>query len=58
MQTETWQAAARINFDLRKTGLNVRSPNDCYIAQLALEKGMLLVHDDRDFVTISQVAPL
>lgn len=58
MQPTTWSAAARIYYDLRKQGLTVRSPIDCCIAQLALENQLLLIHDDRDFITISQVVPL
>jgi predicted nucleic acid-binding protein len=57
-QTSTWQAAARIYYELRRQGLTVRSPIDCCIAQLALENSLLLIHDDRDFVTISQLFPL
>jgi predicted nucleic acid-binding protein len=57
-QTATWQAAARIYYSLRRQGLTVRSPIDCCIAQIALENRLLLMHDDRDFVTISQVVPL
>lgn len=58
MQPHTWQAAARIYYDLRKQGLTVHSPIDCCIAQLALENQLFLIHDDRDFITISQVVPL
>jgi predicted nucleic acid-binding protein len=58
MQPATWSAAARIYYDLRKQGLTVRSPIDCCIAQLALENRLLLIHDDRDFITISKVVPL
>lgn len=58
MQPTTWSAAARIYYDLRKQGRTVRSPIDCCIAQLALENQLLLIHDDRDFITISQVVPL
>jgi predicted nucleic acid-binding protein len=58
MQPTTWAAAARIYYNLRKQGLTVRSPIDCCIAQLALENRLLLIHDDRDFITISQVVPL
>lgn len=58
MQPTTWSAAARIYYDLRKQGLTVRSPIDCCIAQLALENQLLLIHDDRDFITISQVVQL
>ena len=54
----SWQAAARIYYDLRRQGLTVRSPIDCCIAQTALENDLLLVHNDRDFETISQVRSL
>lgn len=57
-QISTWQAAARLYFDLRRQGLTIRSPIDCCIAQIALENSLLLVHDDRDFITISQLVPL
>jgi hypothetical protein len=51
---QSWQAAARIYFDLRRQGLTVRSPIDCCIAQVALENNLLLIHNDRDFETIAQ----
>jgi len=51
----SWQAAARIYYDLRRQGLTVRSPIDCCIAQAALEHDLLLIHNDRDFETIAQV---
>lgn len=54
----TWQAAARIYFDLRRQGLTVRSPIDCCIAQLALENELLLLHNDKDFTVINQIRPL
>ena len=56
--TNTWQAAARLYFDLRRQGLTVRSPIDCCIAQLALENNLVLLHDDRDFLTIAKIRPL
>lgn len=52
---DSWQAAARIYYDLRRQGLTVRSPIDCCIAQAALEHDLLLIHNDRDFETIAQV---
>jgi predicted nucleic acid-binding protein len=58
MQPTTWQAAARIYYDLRKQGLSIRSPIDCCIAQIALENRLLLIHDDRDFMAIGQIVPL
>jgi predicted nucleic acid-binding protein len=54
----SWQAAARIYYDLRRQGLTVRSPIDCCIAQAALENNLVLIHNDRDFETIAQVRSL
>lgn len=55
---DTWAAAARIYYDLRKKGLTVRSPVDCCIARIAIEQQVLLLHDDRDFEMIAKYAPL
>jgi predicted nucleic acid-binding protein len=56
--TATWESAARIYYELRRSGLTVRSPIDCCIAQLALENDLLLFHRDRDFTTIVKARPL
>jgi predicted nucleic acid-binding protein len=58
LTAHSWQAAARIYYDLRRQGLTVRSPIDCCIAQAALEHDLLLIHNDRDFETIAQVRSL
>lgn len=58
LTNDSWQAAARIYYDLRRKGLTVRSPIDCCIAQAALENDLLLIHNDRDFETIAQVRSL
>lgn len=55
---ETWRNAARIYYDLRRTGRTVRSTIDCCIAQVALEHGVVLLHRDRDFEAIADVRPL
>lgn len=55
---ETWANAARIYFDLRRTGKTVRSTIDCALAQLAIDHKVLLVHRDRDFEVIATVRPL
>ena len=55
---ETWAAAARIFFDLRRLGKTVRSPIDCCIAQIAIDNGVLLLHRDRDFQVIAEIRPL
>jgi hypothetical protein len=58
LTNDSWQAAARIFYDLRRQGLTVRSPIDCCIAQAALENDLVLIHNDRDFETIAQVRSL
>jgi predicted nucleic acid-binding protein len=50
--------AARIFFDCRRKGLTVRSSMDCFIAALALERQLPLLHDDTDFDVIARVRPL
>ncbi|MEZ5536315.1 MAG: PIN domain nuclease [Thiolinea sp.] len=55
---ETWAAAARIYYDLRKKGITVRSPIDCCIARIAIEQRVLLLHDDRDFEMMAKHVPL
>jgi predicted nucleic acid-binding protein len=58
MSEKTWPQAADLYFKLRRKGLTVRSSIDCCIAQLAIENDVSLLHRDKDFVTISQIAPL
>ncbi len=58
MRAGTWQAAARIYYSLRKKGLTVRSTIDCCIAQVAIERRLLLIHDDADFDVIGENFPL
>ncbi len=55
---ESWPEAARIYFDLRRSGRTVHSAIDCCIAQIAIDHDVLLLHRDRDFETISAVRPL
>ena len=55
---DTWRAAARIYYELRRRGKTVRSAIDCCIAQLAIEHEALLLHQDRDFETIAEIRPL
>ena len=56
--TQSWSNSARIYFDLRRTGRTVRSIVDCCIAQIAIERDLTLLHNDRDFETIASVRPL
>src|SRR3569623_2162729 len=56
-ELSTYEVAADLSRRARAKGLTVRSSNDCLIAALALEHGALLVHTDRDFSSLAQVAP-
>jgi predicted nucleic acid-binding protein len=58
MSPSSWGEAARVYFDLRRTGRTVRSPIDCCIAQLALDHDVLLLHRDRDFEVVAEIRPL
>jgi predicted nucleic acid-binding protein len=57
-RADTWQAAAQTYFDLRRTGRTVRKLLDCWIAQVALEHDVLLIHNDRDFDVIAALGSL
>ena len=54
----TWTDAARIYFELRRSGITINSPIDCCIASLAMEAHALLLHCDRDFERIAEIRPL
>ena len=54
-EPESHIAAARIYQACRKKGRTPRSSNDCLIAQTAIEHGLILLHDDRDFEAIAAV---
>ena len=55
---DTWRDAARIYYELRKSGITINSPIDCCIAQLAIEVQVLLLHRDKDFEKIATIRPL
>jgi hypothetical protein len=55
---ETHETAARIFYDCRRKGITLRSTTDCLIAQLALDRKDVLLHDDDDFEHIARVRPL
>jgi predicted nucleic acid-binding protein len=52
---DTWRHAARIYFELRRSGVTINSPIDCCIACLAIEAQALLLHRDRDFERIAEM---
>jgi predicted nucleic acid-binding protein len=49
--------AARLYVDCRRRGFAPRSTIDCFIAQIAIEHRVPLLHADRDFERIAKVAP-
>lgn len=55
---DSYVAAARIFFDLRKRGMTVSGSVDCLIAQTAIEHGLSLLHSDSDLDRIAKVSPL
>jgi len=52
---ETYALAAAIYMRCRRAGVTIRSTIDCLIAQIAIEHGAGLLHDDRDFVQMASV---
>lgn len=56
-QGATHVAAAASYARSRWRGFTPRSPHDCLIAQLAIEHGVRLLHDDRDFESLARVEP-
>ncbi|MBN2381675.1 PIN domain-containing protein [bacterium] len=50
--------AANIYRVCRSQGLTIRSPIDCMIAAICIAHGAKLLHNDRDFVLISEQFPL
>lgn len=47
--------AAELFLRCRMNGKTPRSSNDCLIAQIAIEHGLALMHNDRDFDAIASV---
>ena len=55
---KTWRNAARVYFELRRSGMTVRSPIGCCIACVAMESQAILLHRDHDFESIAKITPL
>lgn len=53
----TYESAAKLYFDCRRKGITLRSSIDCLIARLAMEHGLTLVHNDKDYTHIQEVEP-
>ena len=53
-----FEEAARIYLRCRAKAFTIRKSTDCLIAACAIAHGLPLLHDDRDFDFIAEVAPL
>ena len=53
----TYLRAGEMYARCRWRGVTIRSPHDCLIATLAIENGVPLLQDDRDFEQIAGVEP-
>ncbi len=49
--------SARLYVECRLRGTTPRSSHDCLIACIAIEHGLALLHNDRDFDAIARVEP-
>ena len=54
---ESYREAALIYFRCRRAGVTIRSAIDCLIARVAIEHGLMLLHDDRDFERMAEAVP-
>lgn len=54
----SYAGAAEIYFTCRKNGITIRSTIDCLIARIALEHGLILLHNDKDFTAMSPIIGL
>jgi predicted nucleic acid-binding protein len=53
---EGYVRAAQLFRDCRKRGITIRKTIDCLIAQIALDHGLMLLHQDNDFDKIAAVS--
>ena len=52
---QSHEKAALTWFTCRRLGMTVRSSIDCLIAQCAIENGLILLHQDRDYTHVGKV---
>jgi predicted nucleic acid-binding protein len=54
---ESFEKAAFLFFQCRKSGITMRSSIDLLIAEISIENNLLLLHNDKDFDNMSKVIP-
>ena len=52
---KSYENAAWLYFKCRKAGITPRNTIDLIIAQTAIDNNLLLLHNDKDFVQISEI---
>jgi predicted nucleic acid-binding protein len=53
----SYKEAANLYFRCRRNGVTIRSTIDCLIAQVSIEHGLKLLHNDVDFDRMAGVIP-
>lgn len=51
----SFEESAKLYFLCRNQGITIRSTIDVIIAQTAIEHGLFLLHDDKDFTNMAKV---
>jgi len=54
---ESYEKAAYLNFKCRRSGININSTVDLLIAETAIENNLYLLHNDKDFLDMSNIIP-
>jgi predicted nucleic acid-binding protein len=58
LEASLFLEAAALYRSVRRKGITVRSSVDCLIAACALRHDIEVLHRDRDFARIAEIAPL
>lgn len=53
----TYELAAKLFYLCRRKGITIRSTIDCFVAQIAIEHDLILLHNDQDYNHIQSVIP-
>ena len=54
---DSYEQAALMNLNCRRSGITIRSTIDLLIARTAIEHDAWLLHNDKDFVNLAKVVP-
>ena len=53
----TYESAAKLFYLCRRKDITIRSTIGCFIAQIAIEHEVVLLHNDQDYYRIQSVVP-